>query len=1415
MRSFGRYPKAIIAGLLFFISLSSFSQQILMFVSHEETYYSEYIVMRQALEDHGFTVDVRSATEQNFTIYMDPYDDIVDAADGLSGSNYGEFLAQYQEYFGNQWNSNLNPIPSDASTDGSILDVQDLSAYVGLIVVGGHGALDYRVDGDYSSQGTGEHLISAQVVRQVAEHLNALAISAVEEGKPVMAQCHGASIPAFWRIPETQGEGAEELGFSLIKGGEATGYPEEATGPELVNLDITHMIDDRVTVTNVHESLGAGANGIGRVVTTRDWFPQTVAHAAMTFINMLDTYPDESRRLATVSTLILHGGQIDENDCSAGNRDNDVPCNYGNDEENLPADYRDLVANLSSTEARDDFSFEVTDLHIGSESLPYDPNDQEDIEAYLANFDAVIFYKHWSTHITNPLLNAIGTYADNGGGVVSLHHGLYNDIDGNQNKNALTHDLFGVQSAQDGWGADRTNYDIYSTNYGHFISTYLIDYEQTLTNPEWGDTPIDPSANRSMSTLKSFNVFDEFYTNMEFTGTKDFGRGSNEITPLFSNDSEHDGIQHTTGFTQFVNFGRLSTTVGRLAYFQVGERKENYDVNNPFGQVIRNSVKWVARSKQSQSIDLNVSESVTYGDGSQDVPTISSASLEVAYSSSNLNVALVQDGRLIIVGVGNATITASQAGNETYYSSSSQINFNVYPAALTVTAQDQTRAYGEANPNLTYSYGGFVNGDGPEDITEPTISTDAAIDSNVGEYDITLNGGSADNYHFTLEHATLTIEKASQTITLDPISSKTFGDEPFMAVASATSNLPVGLQSSDETVATVDGLNITVVGAGNVVITASQNGDQNFLAAENVQQEFTVEQASQTITFSELTNRTFGDDPFTVEPTSSSGLAVQLSSSDENVASVDGLEITIHNAGSTTITASQPGNDNYENAEVVERQLVVDQAGQSITFSEIADRTFGDEPFNVSPEASSDLSVALSSSDETVATVDGFEITIVGAGSTSIVANQSGNNNYTSAETVEQQFVVNKANQIITFATIPDKIITDPAFDLDISTNPESTPTLSISGPANLNGFQVVLTGQTGTVEITATLAETANYNQAQITRSFNVSNPDKLSQTITFATITDKVYNETFSLQASSTSELPISYSVVSGPVSLDGNTVTITGVGTATIRASQDGDDTYNAAESVDQTFTIFKADQSITFAEFEAKDYESIPFDAAVSASSNLAVSLSSSDESIATVNGMEITIHGVGTSTITASQGGDNNYNSASPVQRLLTVDKADQTISITPIDDQNVTFNTQVTVIASTNSNLPLTYVVAGPASNTDNEITLSGEMGEVTVTVSQSGNQNYESSENSTTFQVTRVLSTHGRELYTFYPNPVRNILTITGQVDAVSLYSISGNLIKKGQLSSIDMSELSNGLYFLSIRVDGKEFNHKILLDN
>src|SRR5690606_11062134 len=153
----------------------------------------------------------------------------------------------------------------------------------------------------------------------------------------------------------------------------------------------------------------------------------------------------------------------------------------------------------------------------------------------------------------------------------------------------------------------------------------------------------------------------------------------------------------------------------------------------------------------------------------------------------------------------------------------------------------------------------------------------------------------------------------------------------------------------------------------------------------------TVGKVAQSITFAPLTDRTFGDAPFALSGTASSGLAVAYASSNTAVATVSESTVTVVGAGTTAITASQEGSADYHAATPVSHTLNVGKASQTLTFAPLAVKTYGDAEFALGATATSGLTVAYTSSDTTVAKVTGSTIAVIGSGSVVITASQAGN----------------------------------------------------------------------------------------------------------------------------------------------------------------------------------------------------------------------------------------------------------------------------------------------------------------------------------------------------------------------------------------------------------------------------------------
>ena len=104
-------------------------------------------------------------------------------------------------------------------------------------------------------------------------------------------------------------------------------------------------------------------------------------------------------------------------------------------------------------------------------------------------------------------------------------------------------------------------------------------------------------------------------------------------------------------------------------------------------------------------------------------------------------------------------------------------SYKIKKSSLTVTADNATREYGADNPSLSFAFSGFVDGENENVLTtKPTITTTATQNSPVGTYPITISGAESKNYDIVYEPGTLTVTKASLTVTVND-TTRTYGSQ--------------------------------------------------------------------------------------------------------------------------------------------------------------------------------------------------------------------------------------------------------------------------------------------------------------------------------------------------------------------------------------------------------------------------------------------------------------------------------------------------------------------------------------------------------------------------------------------------------------------------------------------------------------
>jgi hypothetical protein len=158
-------------------------------------------------------------------------------------------------------------------------------------------------------------------------------------------------------------------------------------------------------------------------------------------------------------------------------------------------------------------------------------------------------------------------------------------------------------------------------------------------------------------------------------------------------------------------------------------------------------------------------------------------------------------GTVLPAGASQSLSVTFTPSSSNYATVTTTALINVNPAVLTVKATNTSRAFGAANPNLTYTISGYVNGDGSSVVHgSPSCTTTATTTSTGGGYPITCSIGtlSATNYTFNFNPGTLTVSYTTGCLsgTFNGYSVPNNASVCFGSGATVNSYLNVGTGSS-------------------------------------------------------------------------------------------------------------------------------------------------------------------------------------------------------------------------------------------------------------------------------------------------------------------------------------------------------------------------------------------------------------------------------------------------------------------------------------------------------------------------------------------------------------------------------------------------------------------------------------------
>ncbi|WP_226389679.1 MBG domain-containing protein [Penaeicola halotolerans] len=649
--------------------------------------------------------------------------------------------------------------------------------------------------------------------------------------------------------------------------------------------------------------------------------------------------------------------------------------------------------------------------------------------------------------------------------------------------------------------------------------------------------------------------------------------------------------------------------------------------------------------KITQTIDFPALAAKTFGETAFILgPEQTDKGLTVTYTAADPAVISIVGNEATILNAGNTTITATQAGDATHFAATAvDRELVVNKASLTITADDKTKVYGEANPTLTFSYTGLVNGD-TEVTTLPSISTTATASSAVGTYTITLADAADANYDITLVAGELEVTKASLTITADD-KTKVYGQANPTLTFSYT-----GLVNGDTEVTTLPSISTTATASsavGTYAITLADAADANY-DITLVAGELEVTKASLTITADDKT-KVYGQ----ANPTltfSYTGLV----NGDTEVTTLPSISTTATASsavGTYAITLADAADANYD-ITLVAGELEVTKASLTIT---------ADDKTKVYGEANPALTFSytgLVNGDTEVTTLPSISTTATASsavGTYAITLADAADVNY-DITLVAGELEVTKASLTI---TADDKT----------KVYGEANPTLTFSYTGLVNGDTEVTTlpsisttatasSAVGTYAITLADAADANYDITLVAGELEVT---KASLTIT-ADDKTKVYGE-------ANPTLTFSYT---GLVNGDTEVTTLPSISTTATASSAVGSYAITLADAADAnydisytsgTLTIIQAVPNLTWnditATYGVADFRLTPPNSA----SPGAFTYTIADQQVAVLTGDMLSLRAMGVTTITATQAETANFEAASVTITLTVINATPTEISI--------------------------------------------------------------------------------------------------------------------------------------------------------
>lgn len=447
--------------------------------------------------------------------------------------------------------------------------------------------------------------------------------------------------------------------------------------------------------------------------------------------------------------------------------------------------------------------------------------------------------------------------------------------------------------------------------------------------------------------------------------------------------------------------------------------------------------------------------------------------------------------------------------------------------------------------------------------------------------------------------------------------------------------------SSNSAVAPIIGNTVTLLDGGQVTITASQSMTSNWKSASTHMTLTVIALDPMIGTFGDITIMKDSVHSLTLSaPSSLSQGAWTFTSSNPAVATIYGTTLTPLALGTSTITAHQDHWGNYGSASI-SMTLTVQAAAPTIgAFPDVTASVSSTPPSTVTlvpPTSNSQGAWTFTSSDTTVASTAGTIVTLYKPGTATITATQSPWGSYGLSSPVSMTLTVVGTPTIGAWSDI-QKVIRDPDFPLTPPTS--NSPGIWTYVSANPKVVDVVagIVKVVGAGQTTITATQAATPIWASATAQIIVNVLGDIPTLGAFAPIVGGVGDTGIAITPPSSNSQGTWTYVSSDPkvAVINGATLSIVGVGTATISATQNPAGVYSQSNVVQTTVTGKPKPVVGDFANLKVTLGSAVPNIVLPASTSSAPWSFESSNPAVVTVSNSSLQVHATGTSTITATQ-----------------------------------------------------------------------------------------------------------------------------------------------------------------------------------